>query len=232
MSDAEYRKLMDGETLVNTTRHGDSGSHTKAVGFCFFAEDPMDARHWLSGIADMDWCVTFDVPAKAVKRCKATYRDVEADEANEEDLLSWMLDTFLNPSSIPSMQRTDYYCTEYSKETFHIVSASEEFAPVKVKVTFDDDFPKTWDGKLDLPEDALLCYCVTFDNIFTLYNELRKAFDATGVNQGCLEATVGENGCYIIMPNGERVIPYHAITVYKDGHYTVSDYYNKKYGLD
>ena len=135
MSDAEYRKLIGGEVLRNTTDHGARGTHSEAVGFCFFAEDPKDAREWMSGIVKMDWCVTFDVPDTMVKARRATYRDVEADRANEDgDWFSWMFGPMLDPDSIPTMQRTDYCCTEYSKDTFRIVSATEEFAPVKIKI--------------------------------------------------------------------------------------------------
>lgn len=130
MSDAEYQKLIGGKTLVNNTRHGDNGCQTEAVGFCFFEEAPAAARDWLVGIVDMDWCVTFDVPDKAVQMCDALYRDVEADDADDEDFLFWLLDSFLDPGSIPSISRKDYYCREYSRETFRIINAEKGFAAV------------------------------------------------------------------------------------------------------
>lgn len=55
MSEAEYNKLMNGETLTNFKNHHETdGKKSTSVGFCFFAEQPNEAIHWLRGIVDTD----------------------------------------------------------------------------------------------------------------------------------------------------------------------------------
>ena len=79
MSDLEYQRLMDGETLTNTTVHAAEGRKSRSVGFCFFTESPEEAIHWLSFNVSTDWCVTFDIPDNLLQKSRARYRDPEKD---------------------------------------------------------------------------------------------------------------------------------------------------------
>lgn len=110
MSDREYQALIQGKTLRNTTRHRAKGCHSTSVGFCFFAEDPEDAAHWLSGIVDFDWCVTFDVPDDRICKGKAEYADQQSDEFTA------------------IVERTEYFRTTYSSRDFRILDATCKYA--------------------------------------------------------------------------------------------------------
>lgn len=58
----EYEAFQRGDLLVNNKNHSiKRGSASTSVGFCFFKEDPEDAKHWLSGIVDFDVCITVEV---------------------------------------------------------------------------------------------------------------------------------------------------------------------------
>lgn len=67
-SKAEYDKFMAGETLVNDTDHGARRGYavSTSVGFCFFAGDPEDWKHRLSGIVDFDVCITVEAPGPLI----------------------------------------------------------------------------------------------------------------------------------------------------------------------
>lgn len=70
----EYQKYMAGEVLTNDTDHHRlRGDASTAKGFCFFTENPEEAKHWLSGIVDFDYCLTFFVPDEKVNPCKGRY---------------------------------------------------------------------------------------------------------------------------------------------------------------
>ena len=113
MSDREYKRLMAGETLTNTTVHARLGRKSRSVGFCFFTEPPEKAVHWLSfTVGSLDWCVTFDIPDHLLQESKAHYRDPEND-------------SFLNPASI---WRTEYCLQEYSISTVRIIKADNQWA--------------------------------------------------------------------------------------------------------
>lgn len=77
MSDREYKALLSGKIISNNTIHSKKGFHTTSKGFCFFPEDPDEARHWLAGIVDLDWCVTFEIDEKLLARSEAKYADHE-----------------------------------------------------------------------------------------------------------------------------------------------------------
>lgn len=114
MSDLEYQRLMDGETLTNTTNHAANGQRSTSVGFCFFTEEPDKAIHWLSTIVCADWCVTFDIPDQMLTKSRARYRDPERD--------NWLLD---QPATI---WRTEWCLQQYSIHTTHIVKADNQWA--------------------------------------------------------------------------------------------------------
>lgn len=111
MSDIEYRKLMAGYTLRNTTIHAANGWKTSSVGFCFFKEKPEEAIKWLSFIVDTDWCVTFDIPKRMLKKSRARYRDPNND-------------TLFNPSSC---FRNEYSMEVYSLKTCKIIDATDKY---------------------------------------------------------------------------------------------------------
>lgn len=112
MSDREYKRLMAGETLTNTTVHASLGRKSRSVGFCFFTEPPEKAIHWLSFNVDTDWCVTFDIPDNMLRKSKAHYRDPEHD-------------SFEHPTSI---WRTEWCLQEYSIRTVRVIKADNQYA--------------------------------------------------------------------------------------------------------
>lgn len=103
MSEAEYECLIGGARLMNATDHSKSGQRTDSVGFCFFAEDPDEAIHWLSGCTYPDCCVTMEVPDSLVRESYGIYRDPERNDLSQPI-----------PSSIPTMRKREYCTTSYS----------------------------------------------------------------------------------------------------------------------
>lgn len=110
MSDREYQALMQGKTLRNATRHRDNGCHSTSVGFCFFAEEPEDAVHWLDGLVDFDWCVTFDVPDDRICRTKGEYASQDSN------------------GFFDKVTRTEYCRTMYNNNLFKVINSSNQYA--------------------------------------------------------------------------------------------------------
>ena len=113
MSDREYQALIQGKTLRNNTRHRAKGCHSTSVGFCFFAEDPEDAAHWLDGLVDFDWCVTFDVPDDRICKSKGEYDD--------------KLNDFDGLLRLNKVVRTEYCRTAYDNRLFKIIDATDKY---------------------------------------------------------------------------------------------------------
>lgn len=111
-SKEEYEKFMAGEKLINRKDHGAERGHdaSTAVGFCFFIEDPEKAKHWLSGIVDFDYCMTFEVPKNTVKLSHGRYAN-------------WIKPGVRDGSVI----RVEYCCTEYDNKTFKLLNVSDKF---------------------------------------------------------------------------------------------------------
>lgn len=103
MSEAEYEGLIGGAKLTNAADHSKSGQRTDSVGFCFFAEDPDEAIHWLSGCTYPDCCVTMEIPDSLVRESYGIYRDPERDDLSQ-----------LMPSNLPTMRKREYCTTCYS----------------------------------------------------------------------------------------------------------------------
>lgn len=111
-SKEEYEKYMAGEKLINNKDHGKERGYdaSTAVGFCFFIEDPEKAKHWLSGIVDLDYCLTFQVPHTAVKLCHGRYCDW-GENAEKKGYI----------------RRAEFCCPEYDNKTFKLLNASDKF---------------------------------------------------------------------------------------------------------
>ncbi len=119
MSREELRRLQEGQTLINRSKH--KGFLTKSHGFCFTTDDPHDAIHYLSGNIDTEVCVTFETLAPIFHKTKAWYRDVSKDM----------------PESLPQssrdvvgMWKTEYCTTQYSLRHVKIIDISTEFANI------------------------------------------------------------------------------------------------------
>ena len=124
-SKEEYEKYMAGEKLVNNKDHGaERGYHvTTAVGFWFFVEDPEKAKHWLSGIVDLDYCLTFETSHANVFLCKGRYADWKEG---------------VNPPG--RILRTEFCCREYDNKTFKLIKASTEFRGYAPNATEVNEF--------------------------------------------------------------------------------------------
>lgn len=57
MSKKEFDKLINGEELINKTKHQ---GNTNSVGFCFMEDDPEYCYEFLSGVVSEDVCVIFE----------------------------------------------------------------------------------------------------------------------------------------------------------------------------
>ncbi len=112
MSQIEFRCLQAGETLTNKTNHRSAGHDSDAVGFCFFAEDPKEAVHWLRGTCCTDVLVTFKVPDGFMHTATAYYRDAKYPPGDFRH---------------PKVARTDYCCTSYSLTHLRVVSFTTRY---------------------------------------------------------------------------------------------------------
>lgn len=111
-SNREFAAYMRGDTLTNYKSHAAARGRdvTTAVGFCFFTDDPDTAIHRLSGIVDVDICITVDVPDKAVKLCQGRYTNWTSPGIREGTVM------------IPE------YCTiSYDKTVFKLVSYTDKY---------------------------------------------------------------------------------------------------------
>lgn len=115
MSALEYHKLMKGEMLANHSRH--NGYKTDSVGFCFFAEPPNEAIHWLSGCVDTDYCVTMDIPSYMLTKSKGCYRDPSRHNLSDPYTSNSMF-----------MERAEWCCCRYSNKEVRVLNATPEFA--------------------------------------------------------------------------------------------------------
>lgn len=107
-SEAEYNAFVKGEKLENTKVHGvERGFNaTTSVGFCFFEENPEDAKHWLSGIVDLDYCITVEVEPKYLKVSKGRYKNWRTQSVH---------------------YRKEYCCTHYDNSKFRLIDATTKY---------------------------------------------------------------------------------------------------------
>lgn len=78
----EFEAYQRGDMLINNTDHRvKRGNATSSVGFCFFVENPEEAKHWLSGIVDFDYCITVEVDESDVRKSWGRYADSKLDKA-------------------------------------------------------------------------------------------------------------------------------------------------------
>ncbi len=108
----EFDKYMAGEKLTNHTDHSKKrGTATTSTGFCFFTEDPDEAKHRLSGIVDFDVCLTVEADRRKVKRTKGRYADHS------------------QPIFSGACVMMDEYCTpEYDRDAFKLVGYTDAYA--------------------------------------------------------------------------------------------------------
>ena len=116
MSETEYEGLMAGGKLMNGIIHAEQGKKTTSVGFCFFAEDPEEAIHWLSGTCDPEWCVTLNFPEGYLKESESTFRDHERD-----DLFAPV------GGKHKTIKRKEYCCTIYDNKTAQVLCATQRY---------------------------------------------------------------------------------------------------------
>lgn len=112
-SQREFDAYMRGETLRNDKDHGAVRGYdaSTAVGFCFFTDDPKDAVHRLSGIVDLDQCITVEAPHTAVYLCHGRYPN------------------WVRPGIQEGTTRITEFCTHhYNREQFRLISHTSEFS--------------------------------------------------------------------------------------------------------
>ncbi len=120
MSNEEFKKYKNGETLINNTIHE---AKTNSIGFCFLnikEFEPEEAMHFLSGIVAFDVCAVFETKDKMQKTYGVYAKPIKRTGNPMEDLLnifSGFTDTFT---------ANEYCTTEYNKETMKLLKYSEE----------------------------------------------------------------------------------------------------------
>lgn len=101
-----------GKTLRNDADHGAIRGRdaSTAVGFCFFAEDPDVALHRLSGIVDLDCCITVEVSEDLVRPCTGRYPN------------------WVRPGVQDGSVQVEEWCaTEYDRRRFRLVSVTGKY---------------------------------------------------------------------------------------------------------
>lgn len=107
-SKEEFEAYQRGEVLVNETNHSlTRGNATTSVGFCFFREKPDDAIHILSGIVDLDYCITVEVDEAEVVQSRGRYGNRELNRAEF---------------------RKEYCTTAYDNKRFRLVEATTKYS--------------------------------------------------------------------------------------------------------
>lgn len=120
-SKAERDAVMSGKTIVNDTRHyvirGDASS---SFGFCFFTEDPEEAKHWLSGIVVMDFLMAYEVDEQHLTPSLARYAQYSA-------------------PGVPSgcVMRREWCSRDISPDKFRLLSVSDRFAGYAPRITLE-----------------------------------------------------------------------------------------------
>lgn len=121
MSNAEYARLLEGKELYNNTGHKKNGKRTSSVGFCFFTEDPEDAVHWLSGIVNLEQCVTMEIPDGFLIPSFGMYLDEDGTDLsrpmNYQELMS----------IAKFKKRTEYCRCRYSLKDVKVISATDKY---------------------------------------------------------------------------------------------------------
>lgn len=118
----EYKSLINGNVLVNFKQHNKNGSRTSSIGFCFFKEDPDEAVHWLSGIADLDWCVTMEVEDKFLVKSWGLYLD----EKNTDLSKPMNYEDFMRSAKF--IRREEFCRCRYSNAQVRILSATDKYS--------------------------------------------------------------------------------------------------------
>lgn len=122
MSTKEYLALLEGKELINQVNHHKKfKKRTSSIGFCFFTEPPDEAVHWLSGIVDLDYCVTMDVPDGFLLKSWGMYLDDEhvdlSKPMNYEDLMK----------SAKFLKRDEYCRCRYSLKDVKILAVTDKY---------------------------------------------------------------------------------------------------------
>lgn len=118
MGNSEYQALLSGKVLHNSTNHRKKRQRSSSVGFCFFTEDPSNAIHWLSGIVDLNWCVTMEVDDDFLVKSSAWYADESKFDASHYLMIG---------QSVPMIRREEYCRCRYSLDDVKIISATDEY---------------------------------------------------------------------------------------------------------
>lgn len=135
MSSKEFEALMQGKTLINTTNHRKkSKKNTTSVGFCFFTEDPDEAVHWLSGIVDLDYCVTMEVLDGYLIKSKGVYLSQTADVSKPI--------TLKELRQQPMDVRTEYCRTRYSAKEVLVTGYTDKYASMYPPKELQKEFEK------------------------------------------------------------------------------------------
>jgi hypothetical protein len=214
MSEREFDRYQRGELLKNDTDHRKNGKHTDSVGFCFFPEEPDDAIRWLSGIVTDDVCATFDVPDHLVTKSRGTYCDPDNSDnslgASLADIFSAMMGE--EKENTVTMEKVEYCCTEYDRETFRLVSYkySERLQTERDRLA---EWKRTEE---ELPEGVLLQGVMTSYNCMAVYSMIAKALKNTPL-QGSVSSEIGIYGTKITLPDGRYVYPGDRVEVHRDG---------------
>lgn len=122
MSKQELSVLLAGKQLCNSTNHHKKfNRRTTSIGFCFFADDPDEAVHWLSGIVDLDYCVTMEVDDGFLLQSYGLYMDNETTDLSHP----MNYDDFMKVAKFK--KRTEYCRSRYSLTDVKILNVTDKY---------------------------------------------------------------------------------------------------------
>lgn len=122
MSEQEAINLLEGKLLVNTTNHRKKYKRrTSSIGFCFFAENPDEAVHWLSGVVDLDYCVTMEVADGFLLKSFGLYLDEEKTDTSKP----MNYQDFIREAKFK--KREEYCRCRYSLKDVKILDITQKF---------------------------------------------------------------------------------------------------------
>lgn len=122
MGAQECRALLEGKTLYNPTNHRKKdGKRSSSIGFCFFTEEPDDAVHWLSGIVDLDYCVTMEVEDGYLLKSFGVYLDEERTDMSKP----MNYEDFMREAKFK--KRVEYCRCRYSRKDVKILGVTDKY---------------------------------------------------------------------------------------------------------
>lgn len=142
MSNEEFEKYINGETLINNTNHKNNKFRTSSDGFCFFNEEAIDIKeaiHFLSGIVNFDVCAVFETDISTLHKGYGIYAKPLKSTGN------FAIDLYNVLTNRETIKRTEYSTKQYNKKTFKLIKFSKnvwkQYRPI-----IDEQIDLNWEA--------------------------------------------------------------------------------------